>query len=464
MIPTTPDHIAPLRIWIPYNPNPKQKLFHSAWATEVVYGGAKGGGKSCALVMDALAYALEFPGAKIYLFRETYDDLEANLIDEWLTKVPEDLYRYNAGKHIAYVYNGSRVFFRYIRNNQDADKYQGRSMDYVGVDELTKHSERAIQTLLSCLRSPKGFPPVFRGTCNPGGKGHTWVKKRYVTGTKYGVEMTRDPESGNTIVFIPAQVYDNEVLMTHDPGYVRRLENLPETLKQAFLYGNWDIFEGQYFPEFKYQIHVCKPFPIPNWWRRFRSMDYGLDCTAVYWWAVNPTGKLYIYRELWQPGLILSKAAKRVIELTPPEEVIGYTVASPDLWKRRQETGVTGEEIMRKAGLHGLRQADDSRVPGWLQMREYLDPYEIEPGIWDTNIAIFDHCTHAISDIPALIHDENNPEDAASEPHEVTHAPESIRYAIMSRPPLKSLTPEEKEARERLRREQIRMRNPHTGY
>lgn len=454
-----------LRLPIIYSPNPKQILFHSSWATETVYGGAKGGGKSCALVMEALAYALEFPGAKVYLFRETYDDLEANLIDEWLSKVPEDLYVYNASKHIAFVRNGSRVFFRYVRNNKDADKYQGRSIDFIGVDELTKHSERAIQTLLSCLRSPKGFPPVFRATCNPGGIGHMWVKKRYVSATKYGTEIVRDPVTGNTIQFIPAVVYDNLILMKNDPAYVRRLENLPETLKKAFLYGDWDVFEGQYFPEWNYQIHVCRPFAIPNYWRRFRSLDYGLDCTACYWWAVSPNGKLYIYRELHQPGLILSKAAQKIVEMTPRDEIISYTVASPDLWRRRQETGVTGEEIMRRAGLHGLRQADDSRIPGWLQLREYLAPYEVEPERWDADLAIFDHCIHAIADIPALIHDEHEPEDAADEPHEITHSPESIRYGVMTRPPRRSLTPEEELARNNLRNELLRQgRNPVTGY
>ena len=120
--------------------------------------------------MDAFLYGLQHHGSLIYLFRESYDDLEANLIREWKQKVPKQLYDYAETKHIAKLKNGSEVIFRYISNEQDAEGYQGRSMDYCGCDELTKHTKRSIQILLSCLRSPQGFPPRFRGTCNPGGK------------------------------------------------------------------------------------------------------------------------------------------------------------------------------------------------------------------------------------------------------------------------------------------------------
>ena len=211
--------------------------------------------------MDALAYALENKGAQIYLFRETYDDLEANIIREWQEKVPSELYTYNASNHIAKVNGGSTVSFRYIRNIDDAFKYQGRSMDYIGVDELTKHLYKAIQILLSCLRSPKGFKPLFRGTCNPGGEGHLWVKQRYIEPTKYGKQMIVDQITGNRIAFIPAQVYDNTVLMENDPAYVRRLENLPEDERKAYLFGDWNVFAGQYFKEWRYDKHVIEPIP-----------------------------------------------------------------------------------------------------------------------------------------------------------------------------------------------------------
>ncbi len=156
-------------IKIQYKPNPKQVMFHQSAAQECVYGGAKGGGKTCAMVMEALAYGMECPGATIYFFRETYDDLEANIVAEWKKRVPPELYSYHETKHIASLYNGTKYFFRYVKDKKDAEQYDGRSIDAIFVDELTKHEESTIQQLLSCLRSPLGFPPRFRASCNPGG-------------------------------------------------------------------------------------------------------------------------------------------------------------------------------------------------------------------------------------------------------------------------------------------------------
>jgi phage terminase large subunit len=178
---------------------------------------------------------------------------------------------------------------------------------------------------------------------------------------------------------------------------------------------------------------------LPDYWKRFRSLDYGLDMTACYWWAVDLHGKCYIYRELHQPGLTLSQAATRIVELTPEAEEISYTVASPDLWNRRQETGESGMEIMVKAGLTGLRRANNSRVQGWRVLREYLTPYSDEQGIQTARIQLFDICPNLIRCLPLLQHDQHNPEDAADTPHDITHGPESVRYGVLSRPPLSSL-------------------------
>jgi hypothetical protein len=419
---------------VPYDPSPKQVRFHISDATEVVYGGAKGGGKSCALVMECLAYALEHTGATCYIFRETYDDLEANIIDEWKSKVPSDLYNYNESKHIAQLVNGSRVLFRYISNKQDADGYQGRSIDWIGVDELTKHEESWIQVLLSCLRSPKGFPPKFRATCNPGGIGHGWVKRRFIDATRHGEDVIIDPVSGDTIAFVPANVYDNTTLMSNDPAYVRRLENLPEVQRRAFLLGDWDIFEGQYYPEWRHDIHVCQPFAIPDYWKRFRSLDYGLDTTACYWWAVDSSGKCYIYRELYEPNINLTQAAKKILDMTSEKEHITYTVCSPDLWNRRQDTGKAGVEVMNAAGLQGLGRADNRRIPGWRLLREYLAPYEDEQGVTSAHLVVFNTCPHITRTLPELIHDDKDPEDVSDKCED--HGPESVRYGVMSRPPL----------------------------
>ncbi|MGE5327998.1 MAG: terminase large subunit domain-containing protein [Deltaproteobacteria bacterium] len=409
-------------ITIPYNPNKKQEVFHECNADEAVYGGAKGGGKSCALVMESLAYGLENSGAEIYLFRETYDDLEANLIKEWKQKVPKELYTYNESKHIATLINGTTVKFRYIRNFQDAEGYQGRSMDFIGVDELTKHEKKSIQVLLSCLRSPKGFKPRFRATCNPGGIGHVWVKTDYILATKYGRKTIIDPITGNKRAFIPAKVYDNEILMKNDPTYVKRLENLPEAQKKAFLYGDWDVFEGQAFEEWNYDIHVVQPFIIPAHWAKWRSCDNGYtDPFAWYWLAVDEQGTVFIYREFTRdyedPKISYSDQAKRVIELSGNEN-ISATVCGHDAWNVHHLTitqstplGKSFVDYYADGGLYDCTRAITDRTLRKTTWHEYLKPY-FDENIQKTTskVKIFSTCTKLIETLPQLIMDEKDPE------------------------------------------------------
>lgn len=418
-------------IVVNYTPNKKQEIFHMCDAEEVVYGGAKGGGKSCALVMEALAWALENQGADMYLFRETFDDLEANLIKEWKEKVPKALYEYNEGKHIATLLNGTTVKFRYISSFKDAERYQGRSMDWIGVDELTKYEERSIQVLLSCLRSAKGFKPRFRATCNPGGIGHTWVKERYIIPTMYGKQEINDEITGGKIAFIPATVYDNTILVQNDPRYVKRLENLPEAEKQAFLYGNWDIFEGQYFTEYDRAIHVIEPFAIPSHWKRYIAMDYGLDMLAVLWFARDTEGNAYVYKELHESDLIVSDAVKRIKEINNGDNY-EYIYAPRDLWNRRQETGKSVADIFWENGLT-LTKTSVERVDGWLATKEWLKvikrPDKATGELYETSkLKIFINCITLTKHLPQAQRDEKNPSDVSTEPHEITHILDALRY------------------------------------
>lgn len=423
-------------ITINYDPNEKQKLFHISNCDQVIYGGAKGGGKTCALVMECLAYALENPGAEMYIFRETYDDLEANVIREWKEKVPKELYSYHESKHIVTMVNGTVIKFRYIRNYQDANSYQGRSMDWVGVDELTKHEERSIQALLSCLRSPKGFKPRFRATCNPGGIGHAWVKRNYIDATGYGEHITHTKDTNESVEFIPAKVQDNTVLMKNDPNYVKRLENLPENQKKAFLYGDWNIFAGQYFSEFRQEIHVIKPFVIPRHWKRYTTKDYGLDMLANYWITIDTKNNAYIYKELYESDLIISKAAKRIKEVNG-SDIITAKYAPPDLWNRRQETGKSANDIFVENGEVAIKATSD-RVDGWLSLREWLKVITTKDEqtgeeIQTSKLKIFSNCTNLIRTLPLVQTDEKDANDVAKEPHELTHGPDAIRYFFIMR-------------------------------
>lgn len=404
----------------------KQAAFLRAEENEVLYGGAAGGGKSFGQVVDAFLYAMRYPKSHQLMLRSSFPALERSLILTALELIPHSLYKYQSTRHKMQFTNGSVLEFGFLSSDSDVTMYQSAEYDVIRFDELTHFTEYQYLYMLSRLRGTSGYPKQMKSTTNPGSRGHAWVKARFISPapplTSFGEDSTR--------IFIPARVEENTFLMEKDADYLARLLLLPENDKKALLYGDWDIFEGQFFGEFSRDKHVCLPEPIPSYHKRFRSLDYGLDMTACYWWAVDGEGKLTCYRELYRSGLTLSEAARAIIEASPPEEKIAYTVASPDLWNRRQDTGKSGMEIMAEAGLCGLIRADNRRIPGWRVLREYLRRGQIR---------FFQSCVHLIRTLPALIYDPHTPEDAADRPHEITHAPEAVRYAVMSRPPKSTL-------------------------
>lgn len=401
-------------------PNIKQDAFFRATGRHISYGGARGGGKSWALRRLFVMLALTYPGLRLLLLRRTLPELRENHVLPLLSELHG--YAQYKDDDKAFVFpNGSRIKLGYCDAERDVLQYQGQEYDVIGLEEATHFTEYQMRFLTTCNRSTRAdFSPVMYYTANPGGVGHQWFKRLFIDCVYEGKEKAGD------YVFIQATVYDNTVLMENNPEYIDILENLPEDLRRAHLEGDWEAFAGQYFREWRRAIHVIQPFDIPSHWKRFRSLDYGIDMTACYWWAAAPDGKCIVYRELYQKGLNLTQAAKRIVDMSPIGEKIAYTVASPDLWNRRQETGFSGQEIMRKAGLTGLIKAKHDRVAGWRAMREFLEPYEDEQGIKVARLQFFDTCVNAIRTIPLLQHDENEPEDAADKPHEITHAPECL--------------------------------------
>ncbi len=434
-------------IYVPYDPNEKQKIFHGKGETEVVYGGAKGGGKTLALVMEAFAYALTYPKANIYMFRETYDDLESNIIKEWRLRVPEEVYKYNEAKHRATLFNGSTVLFRYVQDKKDAEKYDGRSIDAIFVDELTKHEEATIQQLLSCLRSPMGYPPRFRASCNPGSIGHLWVKNRYIDPTDKGKKTYTDKITGNKIAFVPATVYDNIAIMNNDPAYARRLENLPPKKRAAFLMGDWDVYDGQAFEEWDPDIHLLEPFTIPDHWHRWISVDNGYsDPFAWYWFAVDEEGFVYIYREYTRdpkdPKLTYSDQARMVLNLSTYtkvyegqalEVVEPYSVvyAGHDAFKNITHlmAGKTISYFYQQAGLVPVVSSVPDRRLRKSTWHEYLRPFE-HRGEMKAKVRIFKNCKKLVETLPKMCEDENDPEKVMES--SIDHWYDGAGYGLVS--------------------------------
>lgn len=402
---------------------PKQEAFINATAFEVLFGGAAGGGKSYGQLVDALIYASTYPKSKQIIFRRTFRQLDMSIVRTARGLYPNEICKYNESKHCYTFKNGSIIDFAYCDSESDVYQYQSAEYDVIRFDELTHFTEFMYVYLISRCRGANGYPKHIKSSTNPGGVGHTWVKKRFVSIGTHNKVHTVKTETGKetTRLFIPSKVQDNSFLMENDPEYILRLETLPEKERRALLYGDWDIFEGQYFEEFRYDIHTCDPFPIPKHWRIYRSMDYGLDCFAMLWIATDDIGGVYVFKEVAKSDLPISTAAETANKMT--EEVIYDTLAPPDLWNRSQETGKSKALLFGEAGLT-INKSNNDREAGWLAVRELL---KVDKN-GESRLRIFRTCTRLINDLPQLQHDEKHPTDCAKEPHEITHVPDALRY------------------------------------
>ena len=403
---------------------PRQKAFIDATATEVLFGGAAGGGKSFGQVIDALLFALKYPGSKQLILRRTFRELDMSIIRTVLSIYPREIFRFNSSSHVGKFANGSIIDFGYLATENDVYQYQSAEFDVVRFDELTHFTESQYIYLISRVRGVNGFPKQIKSSTNPGGVGHAWVKARFVEPAPPNTVF--EGSGGVTRVFLPSKIDDNYRLVENDIFYKKRLEALPENQRKALLYGDWNIFDGQYFSEFREEIHVCEPFEIPSHWRRYRSIDYGLDMLACMFVAVSPQREVYVYREVCAPNLAISEAAKAIIDATERDEEIYTTLAPPDLWNRSQESGKNKAILFGEAGLR-FEKTNNDREAGWLCIKELLAlDKNGEP-----RLKIFSTCREIIRCLPALVRDEKKPTDCATEPHEFTHAPDALRgFAI----------------------------------
>lgn len=403
---------------------PKQHLFINSTADEVLFGGAAGGGKSYAQVIDSLRYAMRYKGSKQVIFRRSYGELEKSIIRTMLSVFPRNTYDYNIAKHTFTFRNGSIIDCGFISADRDVYSYQSAEYDVIRFDELTHFSEYAYTYMLSRLRGVNGFPKSMKSASNPTGIGRLWVKERFVDiGEPNVVHKVTSPngESVTTRQFIPSRVFDNVFLMRKDSGYVHRLQNLPEKERKGLLEGEWDATDGQYFEEFRRSLHVIQPIAIPKEWRVYRALDYGLDMLACYWIAVDSSKNVYVFRELCESNLPISRAAERILELTA--EPVYMTLAPPDLMSRTQESGQSKASIFADNGVI-LTKSSNEREAGWLAIKELMRT----DANGEARLRIFSTCTKLIKHLPALTRDELKPTDCAVFPHEITHSPDALRY------------------------------------
>lgn len=423
----------------------KQLEFLKAETFYVCYGGAKGGGKSHVVRLKAVGLCMQYPGIRILMVRCHYPELEENLVRPILRWVPQEIYAYNGTQHLMSFANGSSIKFGHYDGDNAENEYQGVEYDVIFIDEATQFSWRAFQYLGGCVRGVNNFPKRMYLTCNPGGVGHRWVKRLFID-RKYvndpdDPEKTENPED---YTFIFATVEDNKYLLESSPMYLKNLANMPEDLRQAYRYGDWDALGGNYFKEFTYGVHTMKRFKIPPHWTLYRSFDYGLDMFACIWWAVDEDGRSWAFREKEHKGLIIKDAANLAVTSTLPGENISITYAPPDMWNRQKETGKTMAEIFTQNGLP-IQKSDNNRVQGHMLMKDMMSPIPLKDpfvrGLFPKDkcpaklpaLMVFDDLSKLISDIRDIQADESDPNDCAKQPHDITHSVDACRYYCINR-------------------------------
>ena len=397
----------------------KQLQFMRCKKRFVGYGGARGGGKSWALRKKITLLCMRYDGIKVLLLRRTYPELKENHINTLLGEL-KGIATYKESDKVFTFLNGSKIKLGYCDSERDVLQYQGIEYDIICMDEATQFTEYQFQTLTACLRGANDFPKRMYLTCNPGGVGHEWVKRIFIS------KRYKPDENPDDYEFISATIFDNKILMEKDPHYLSMLNNLDDKLRQAWRDGNWDMLAGQYFSEFDRSVHVIEPFVIPEHWKKYRAIDYGLDCLACVWVAVDELNNYYVYREYGEPDKIISDGAKDIIELSNGE-YIQYTVAPSDIWARSQETAKSKADIFRENGLP-LIKGNNNRETGWLALKDLLKVHNVDEGKRESRLKIFSSCVQLIEYLPSLQRDAKKPTDCMTEPHNITHLPDALRY------------------------------------
>lgn len=481
-------------IWEP-NPGPQSWLI-SCPVFEVLFGGARGGGKSDGVLGEWAAHADEYAENAIGLCVRRERTQLVELIER--SKILYDPLgaKFNEQDKLWRFPNGARLRFAYLESDSDAQAYQGHSYTRVYVEEMgTFANPEPIFKLMATLRSGAGVPCRFIATANPGGPGHSWIKARYIDPAPLGMKILpsefKNPFTGEILhkqrIFIPSRVTDNPY--TNTPDYIGNLYLSGNAeLVKAWLMGDWNVMLGAYFPEFNTTKHVIRNFKIPKHWTRFMSLDWGSASPfSIGWWAVVPDeidAGLEIYPQQWQ--FFEGQSEITGVKYLPKGALIRYkewygSRGSENSTVSTTENMNVGLKLTPEEVAQGIliREQDeprdhngrariayrvaDPKIHAWesgpsIAERFSERPYRLDfqradnkrtakigaMGGWDMlrarlkgdgitpMIFFMENCVHAIRTLPLMEHHEKNLEDVNTDSED--HAPDEIRYACMSRP------------------------------
>jgi phage terminase large subunit len=424
-----------------YNPTPRQDAFHLSTSPNVLFGGAAGGGKSHCLRWDAYMRCFSQPGYRALLLRRTYPELADTHIERVLMEVAQFkafgiAIEYGKTEFKLRFPNGSILQFGHCEDDSTVSKYLSTEYDWIGFDEASTFEERHYLWISSRARSTKpGVQALVRCASNPGGVGALWLKKRYIDkDIDFEDDEAYDP---NEYEFIPSKLTDNPHL---GDDYRKRLLALPSAaLRRAYLYGEWDVFEGQEFAEWRSEKHVIDELPTLNgkaiteipWIECFRAIDWGYTEHGVCgWYVCMPNGRIIKFKEYVFKTTIAKNVAKQIKEMSQGLR-IRYTIADPSMWMKGGAMGESIAETFAKAGV-GLIQADNDRINGWQRLHHWLTETVDQDEI--PLIQFYRHgCPYTIRTLPMMVSDPKRPGDIKSRAVE-DHGADETRYAIMSRP------------------------------
>lgn len=432
-----------------WRPQPKQELALRCPATELFFGGAAGGGKSDFLLADFLQGAEKYGKHwKGILFRKTTSELEE--LQQRAKQLFEPLgakYRGTGakdGSNMWFFPNGATLKMRYLESEKDVEHYQGHQYTWIGIDELGNYPTPYCWTFMkSRLRSVYGVPCYIRGTANPGGIGHAWIRQRFMDkhlpNRIFNIEtvLSNGKVNLDTACFIPSRLEDNIILMSNDPMYEARLMSLPPHLARAMRYGDWNVFEGQIMESFRPEKHIIKPFTLDSAWFKFASLDWGLSKPfSVGFWAVNSQGRLIRYKEFYgckegEYNVGVKMSARELAQkcwTMSVNEGVKDIVADPAIWtdQKLEDNSVSIAAIFEQEGFK-MHKGNHDRING-LVMFDTMLKTNAEDG--QPMFQVFNTCLDFIRTIPTLKANPNRPEDVDTDCED--HIYDETRYAVMS--------------------------------
>lgn len=419
-----------------YNPLPQQMKFHTSPAKFRLMGGSAGGGKTYSIIGEAIMRSMKYDFPLVgAIFRRSFPELDATIIRNMLEVLPKWFYRYNQSQHVMTLKNGSIIEFCYAETDSDVIRYQSREWDWLGIDELTHFTEYQYTYLLTRLRTSKPINTKFFAATNPGGRGHNFVKERWITKT-----CKNEGYNPNEYDFIPAGVLENPYIMENNPDYIQNLKGLPEAERKALLEGDWDVFEGMFFNEWSPSKHVVDDFDVPEEWRLVMGWDDGSrEPRSVHVYAIDNDQRIWCIWEYYEKEENLNVAAENIRRQLQQNGMWGRIykcVVDPSMKRVDSQTGISSIEILESMGfgfqIGNVELGNNNRVEGWRVMKSYLahKPYE-EP-----MLKYFRSCGNIIRTIPELVY--YRPKSGVGSKKEdldttqEDHAADDNRYMLMS--------------------------------